>query len=73
MLFVRTQDTLFELPTAVACQGCDGNDAIAEFVDKTGAVIARLSRATVLAYSSQKEKLDMGLAEEREYQTVTSA
>lgn len=70
MLYVLSQDHLFELPTAVCCLEPNGNGDIVEFVDESGAVIARFDRTAVLAFSSKKEKMSFGLAEERERQKV---
>lgn len=58
MIYVRLQDKLVELPTASAVSVVDGHLSA---TDEAGNVVARFEKLDVLAYSSDRNKVDAGL------------
>ena len=58
MIFVRLPEHMVELPTATALIEVDGQVVL---TDASGAVIARFDKPGVLAWSTDPEKIGLGL------------
>ena len=56
MIYVRLHNELVELPSAQTLLEVDGHVSL---LDESGVVVARFAKLDVIAYSSDREKLDL--------------
>ena len=56
MIYVRLHNELVELPSAQTLLEVDGHVSL---LDEAGVVVARFDKFDVIAYSADREKLDM--------------
>ena len=56
MIYVRLHNELVELPTAHSLIEADGHVSL---MDESGLVVARFDKFDVIAYSTERKKLDL--------------